>query len=91
MNFAGSQVKESYPIHCMREFNWVQLVLATVQGYPAAVRVWNRTGLSSPGCYPGYSGTYRVRGQVRTGPRFPFTVPTTFGPMNYLSSHHIMM
>jgi len=28
------------------------LVSAMVLGYPAAVRVWNRTGSSSAGCYP---------------------------------------
>jgi len=66
------------------------LVLATVPGYPAAVRVWNRTRWSSPGCYPENRGTCRVRGRVRTGPRFHFKVPTTLAPIKYLSSDRIM-
>ena len=67
-----------------------KLVLATVPGYPDAVRVWNRTGWSSLGCYPENRGTHRVRGWVRTGPRFHFTVPTTLAPIKYLSSNRIM-
>jgi len=66
------------------------LVLPTVPGYPAAVRVWNRTGWSSPGCYPENRGTHRVRGRVRTRPRFHFTVPPTLAPIKYLSSDRIM-
>jgi len=77
---------------------WVQdkpyhvwgLVLATVPGYPAAVRVWNRTRWSSPGCYPENRGTHRVRGQVGTGPRFHITVPSTLAPIKYLSSDRIV-
>ena len=64
-------------------------MLATVPGYPAAVRVWNRTGWSSPGCYPENRGTHRVRGRVGTGPRFHSTVPTTLAPIKYLSSDRI--
>jgi hypothetical protein len=66
------------------------IVLATVPGYPAAVRVWNRTGCSSPGCYPENRGTHRVRGRVGTGPRFHFTVLTTLAPIKYLSSDRIV-
>jgi len=57
------------------------IVLATVPGYPAAVRVWNRTGCSSPGCDPENRGNHRVRGRVGTGPRFPFMVPTSLAPI----------
>jgi hypothetical protein len=64
-------------------------VLATVPGYPAAVRVWNWTGWSSSGCYPENRGTHRVRGRVGTGPRFHFTVTSTLAPIKYLSSDHI--
>ena len=45
----------------------VYVMLATVPGDPAAVRVWNRTIWSSPGCYPENNGNQRVRGRVRTG------------------------
>jgi len=68
----------------------LHLVLATVPGYPAAVRVWNRTGLSSSGCYPENRGTQRVRGRVGTGPRFHITVPATLPPIKYLSSDRIV-
>ena len=68
----------------------VELVLATVRCCPAAVRVWNRIGPSSPGCYPEYRCTRRVRGRVRTGSLFHCTVPTTLARMRYLSSHRIM-
>jgi len=61
-------------------------VLTTVPGYPAAVRVWNRTGQSTPGCYLESRGTCRVRGRVRTGPRFHFTVLTTLAPSKYMHS-----
>jgi len=64
-------------------------VLATVLGYPAAVRVWNRTGWSSPGCYPENSGIHRVRRWVGTGPRFHFRVPPTLAPIKYFSSDRI--
>jgi len=67
-----------------------RVVLATVPGYPAAVRVWNRTGWSSSGCYPENRGTQRVRGRVGTGPRFHITVPATLPPIKYLSSDHIV-
>jgi len=73
-----------------KQRNRLQVVLATVPGYPAAVRVWNRTGWTSPGCYPENRGTCRVRGRVRTGPRFHFTVPTTLAPIKFLSSDRIM-
>jgi hypothetical protein len=63
-----------------------QLVLATVPGYPAVVRVWNRTELSSSGCYPENRSTHRVRGRIGTEPQFQFTVPTTLAPIQYLSS-----
>jgi len=66
------------------------VLLATVPGFPAAVQVWNRTGWSSPGCYPDNRGTHWVRGRVRTGPRFHFTVPTTLPPIKCLSSDRIM-
>jgi hypothetical protein len=66
------------------------LVLATVPGYPAAVWVWNRTGWSSPGCYPENRSTHRVRGRVGTGPRFHITVPATFAPIKYLGSDRMM-
>jgi len=65
-------------------------VLTTVPGYPATVRVWNRTGWSSLGCYPENRGTHLVRGRVRTGSRFHFTVPTTLAPIKYLSFDRIM-
>jgi hypothetical protein len=76
---------------------WVQtsqsvlflLVLPTVQGYPAVVRVWNWTRQSSPGCYMESRGTYPVWGWVRTRPQFNFTVPTTWPPIKYLNSHRI--
>jgi len=63
-----------------------KLVLATVPGYPAVVRVWNWTGWSSSGCYLENRGTQRVRGWVGTGPRFYITVPATLPPIKYLSS-----
>jgi hypothetical protein len=66
------------------------VVLATVPGYPAAVRVWNRTGWSSPGCYPENRGTHRVRGRVGPEPRFHITVPATLAPIKYVSSDRIM-
>ena len=66
------------------------VVLATVPGFPAAVRVWTRTGWSCPGCYPENRSTHRVQGQVRTGPRFHYAVPTTLAPIKYLSSDRIM-
>jgi len=66
------------------------VVLATVPGYPAAVRVWNRTRWSSPGCYPENRGTQRVRGRVGPEPRFHITVPATLAPIKYLSSDRIM-
>jgi len=65
-------------------------VLATVPGYPAAVRVWNRTGWSSPGCYTENRGTHWVRGRVGTGPWFHITVPSTFAPFKYLSCDRIV-
>jgi len=68
----------------------LEVVLATVPGYPAAVRVWNRTGWSSPGCSPENRGTHRVRGRVGPEPRFHITVPASLAPIKYLSSDHIM-
>jgi len=65
------------------------LVLAMVPGYPAAVRIWNRTGWSSPDCYPENSSTYQVLGQVVTGPLFHYMVPTTLAPIIYLNSDRI--
>jgi len=65
------------------------LVLATVPGYPAAVRIWNRTGWSSPGCYQENMGTRRVRGRVGTGPRFHIMVPATLAPIKFLGSDRI--
>ena len=72
--------------------NWPhsEIVLATVPGNRAAVRVWKRTGWCSPGCYPENRGTHRVRARVWTGLRFHFTVPTTSALIKYLSSDHIM-
>jgi len=67
----------------------LHIVLATVPSYPAAVRVWNRTRWSSPGCYPEDRGTHRVREQVGTGPRFYITVPAALAPIMYLGSEHI--
>jgi len=65
-------------------------VLAMVPGYPAACRVWNRTGWFSPSCYPETKGTHRDRGCFRTGPRFHFTVPTALALIKYLSFDCIM-
>jgi hypothetical protein len=65
------------------------LVVATVPGYPAAVRVWNQTGPSSLGCYPEDWGTHQVRGQVGTGLRHDITVHTSLAPTRYLSSDRI--
>ena len=67
-----------------------QLVLAMIRGYPAADWVWDRTGLSGPGCYPEYRGTHQVRGRVRTGQWFRFTIPTTLAPIMNLSFHRIV-
>jgi len=64
-------------------------VLATVPGFPAAVRVWNWTGWSTRCCYPEHRGTHRVRGRFGTGPRFHFTVPTTCPPIKYFNSDRI--
>jgi hypothetical protein len=66
-------------------------VLATVPGYPTAVRVWNLTGFSRPGCYPDMRGTHGVRGRVGTGTWFHFTVLTTLTPIKYLSSDRIVI
>ena len=67
--------KSAYIIHIQ-----LQLVLPTVPGYPAAVRVVTRkTGVPT-----------RVRGRFRTGPRFHFTVHTTWAPIKYLSFYRIM-
>jgi len=71
-------------------WNYLGVVLATVPGYPAAVRVWNWTGSSTPGCYPENRGTHRVWGQVGTGLRFHITVPSTLAPIKYLSSDRIV-
>jgi len=70
-------------------FHQAWLVLARVLGYPAAVRVWNRTGRSSPGCYPDNRGCHWVRWRIGTGPQFHFTVPATLAPIKYLNSDHI--
>ena len=75
---------------CFNIFPISWIVLATVPGYPAAVRVWNRTGWSSSRCYPEYRGTQRVRGRVVTGPRFHITVPASLPPIKYLSSDCIV-
>ena len=85
-----SVIDEMTNVTNLKLVNWLDVVLATVPGYPAAVRVWNRTGRSSPGGYAENRGTHQVRGQVRTGPRFHFTVPTTLAPIKYLSSDGIM-
>jgi len=82
-------LSNEYYIRTLKNRRW-WLVLATVLGYPAAVRVWNRTGCSSPGCYPENRGTHRVRGRVGTGPRFHFTVLTTLAAIKYLSSDRIV-
>jgi hypothetical protein len=66
------------------------IVLATVPGYPAAVRDWNQTGWSSPGCYSENRGTHRVRGRIGTRPRFHITVPSTLTPIKWLSSDCIV-
>ena len=82
------------PLKCMLKIAYdslyLWLVWATVPGYPAAVRVWNRTGWSSSGCYPETRGTQLVRAQVGTGPRFHITVPATLPPIKYLSSDRIV-
>ena len=62
-----------------------RLVLATVPGYPAVVRVLTRTGRSSSGYYPERMGTHQVRRRVRTRPRFHFLVATTLAPIKYLN------
>jgi len=67
-----------------------QIVLAMVPDYPAAVRVWNRTGWSSSGCYPENRGTQRVQGRVGTGQRFHITVPATLRAIKCLSSDRIV-
>jgi len=67
-----------------------RLVLAMVPGYPAAVRVWNRTGWSRSGCYAENRGTQRVWGRVGTGPQFHITVPAILPPIKYLSSDRIV-
>jgi len=85
-----SVIDEMTNVTNLKLVDWLDVVLATVPGYPAAVRVWNRTGRSSPGGYAENRGTYQVRGRVRTGPRFHFTVPTTLAPIKYLSSDGIM-
>jgi len=77
-------------IATLLNLNVPELVLATVPGYPAVVRVWNRTGWSSLGCYPEDRGTNQVRGRVRTGPQFHFTVSTTLATIKYLSFDRIM-
>jgi hypothetical protein len=78
-----------------RAWSWefwlvLRVVLATVPGYRAAVRVWKRTGWSSPGCYPENRGTRWVRGWVGTRPRFHITVPSSLAPIKYLSSDRIV-
>jgi hypothetical protein len=80
-----------YRYSCMLvdQEGFYELVLATIWGFPDAVRVWNRTGWSRPGCYPEYMGTCEVRRRVRTGPQLDFTVPITVSPIKYLNSHHI--
>ena len=65
------------------------VVLATITGYPAGVRVQNQTGWFSPGCYPENRGTYRVRGWVRTGPLSHLTVAISLLVGKYLNSDHI--
>jgi len=70
-------------------YHWA-VVLATVPGYPAAVRDWDQTGRSSQGCYPWNNCTHRVRGGVQTGLRFHFTVPTSMAPIKHLSFDRIM-
>ena len=75
--------------HSLILIRYAYLLLAMVPGYPAAVRVWNRTGWSSPGCYPENMGTHRVRGWIWTGPRFHCMVPTTFAAIKYFNSHRI--
>jgi hypothetical protein len=80
------------PSHCQGIFNLflaTAVVLATVSGNLAAVLIWNRTGRSSPGCYPDNMGTHQVRGLVRTGSLLHFTVPTTLAAIQYLNSHNL--
>jgi hypothetical protein len=74
----------------VKALNATQLVSATVRGYLAAFRVWNRTGWSSSGCYPEHRGTQRVRGRVGTGARLDIAVPITLPPIKYLSSDRIV-
>jgi hypothetical protein len=74
-------------VHLFLCVSWV--VLATVLGYPAVVRVWNRTRWLSPGCYPESRGTHQLQGRIGTGPRFHFMVPTTFAAIKYVNSDHI--
>ena len=76
--------RSSYQSEC-----WLHSVLATIPDYPVAVRVWNWTAWSRPGCYPENRGTHWVQGHVGTGPWAHFTVPTTVPSIKYLNSDHI--
>ena len=87
-NMPGERVADEVGLG--KTFTSVAVVLAMVPGYPAAVRVWNRTGWYISGCYPENRGTHRVRSRVRTGPWFHFTVPTPLARIQYLSSDRIM-
>jgi hypothetical protein len=73
------------------KWKWCMLyiVLATVPGYPAVVRVWNRTRRSSPGWNTENRGTRWVRGRVGTALWFHLTVPTRVAPIKYLNSNRI--
>jgi len=64
----------------------LQVVLAMVLGYPAAVWNWIRIRWSCWGWYPKHSGTHWVRGHVGTGLQLHFIVLTTLAPIKYLNS-----
>jgi hypothetical protein len=88
--FASTWTAKDWSIICRTCPLTMRVELATVLGYPAPVRVWNRTGWSSAGCYPENRGTHQVRERVGTTLRFYITVPATLAPIKYLGSGDIM-
>jgi hypothetical protein len=66
------------------------VLLSMVRDHPAAVQVWNRTGWSSPDCYPENKGTHQVRGRVGTGPRLHTMVPANLVRIKYLGCDRTM-
>jgi len=81
----------------------VRIVLATVLGYPAAVRVGpdpeapvrvrnrqaTRTGWQAPGCYQDRTYTHGFSPRLELARGFNIAVPTTLAAIKYLSSDHI--